>query len=69
MKYIFIFIIPFFFISCVDKTGISLKAYPDCEENYDLYGVYYYKCKDNIINFNFNPYTLKKQQHPCLDCN
>jgi len=64
MKQIFFFlIIPLFFIGCINKTGISLKAYPDCEENYDLYGVYYYKCKDNIINFKH------KQKKICLDCN
>ncbi len=68
MKYIFL-IIPFFFLGCVNKTGISLKAYPECEENYDLYGIYYYKCKDNFYNFKVNPYTLKKQKQTCLDCN
>jgi len=62
MKYILIIMIALFLSGCVNKTGISLKPYPECEENYDLYGVYYYKCKDNIYNF--------KQKHKtCLNCN
>ncbi len=62
MKILFL-IIALFFAGCVDKTGISLDLYPECEENYDLYGVYYQKCKHNIYNF-------KKKGHKiCLDCN
>ena len=66
MKYLLI-IIPFFFISCVNKEGISLKYYPECKEYYDLYGVYHKKCENNVYNFN----SKKKKTAPpiCLDCN
>ena len=60
MKYILI-IIALFLNGCVNKAGISIKFYPECEENYNLYGVYYYKCKDNIYNF--------KRKKICLNCN
>ena len=61
MKYLLV-IIALFLTGCINKAGISLKAYPECEENYDLYGVYYYKCKDNVYNF-------KHKRKICLDCN
>ena len=61
MKYLLV-IIALFLTGCINKAGISLKAYPECEENYNLYGVYYYKCKDNV--YNFNP-----KRKICLDCN
>ncbi len=61
MKYLLI-IIALFLSGCVNKAGISLKYYPDCEENYDLYGVHYIKCHDNIYNF-------KQKKKICLDCN
>jgi len=68
MKYLLI-MIALFLTGCVNKAGISIIAYPECEENYDLYGVYYYKCKDNIYNFKKNPYNLKPKRKICLDCN
>ena len=61
MKILFL-IIALFLTGCVNKTGISLNLYPECEENYGLYGVYYQKCKRNIYNF-------KKKRKICLDCN
>jgi len=62
MKYIFL-IIALFLTGCVNKEGISLKYYPECKENYDLYGVYYIKCKNNIYNFK------RKKKQICLNCN
>ncbi|QCT95129.1 hypothetical protein FE773_07980 [Caminibacter mediatlanticus TB-2] len=62
MKFIFL-IIPLFFIGCVTKQGISYKYYPECEENYGLYGTYYYDCKDMLIKFK------KNKKKICLECN
>ena len=64
MKYVIFIIIALFLYGCVDKRGISLSLYPDCETNYDLYGVYYVKCHNNIYNF-----KQKNKQKICLDCN
>jgi len=71
MKYLIILImIALFLTGCVNKAGISIIAYPECEENYDLYGVYYYKCHENVYNFKkINPYNLKPKRKICLDCN
>jgi hypothetical protein len=49
-------------MGCISKEGISLKYYPQCEENYDMYGVYYKKCKE-FIKFDC------KHKKICLDCN
>ena len=38
------------FSACVNKHGISLKYYSDCEEYYDLQGYYHKDCgKDDIM--------------------
>jgi len=42
---------------CVNKAGISINFYQECKENYNLYGIYYYKCKDNIYNFKRKKYA------------
>ena len=70
-KIIFIFII-LLFSGCINKKGISLQYYDNCSEEYQLYGVYKYRCKDNIINFNSK--KTKKQignfiTKDCLGCN
>jgi len=69
MKNIFLLIIiPFFFIGCVNKQGVSLKYYPECKEYYDYYGVYQEKCENNV--YNFDSKKDKKEPPPvCLDCN
>jgi len=72
MKILLFIIILFFFIGCINKKGISLEYYDNCKSYYDLYGVYYEKCSDNVINF-----RKKKQKAPfiglekkeCLQCN
>jgi hypothetical protein len=62
-------IIPIIFVGCVNKKGISLEYYDNCKEQYGLFGVYYYECPNNIINFKSkqkNPMGIKKD---CLGCN
>lgn len=39
----------FSFSGCVNKHGVSLKYYSDCEEYYDLQGYYHKKCGDDDI--------------------
>ena len=42
----------FLFNGCVNKHGISLNYYSDCEEYYDLQGYYHKDCgKDDIITY------------------
>ncbi len=61
MKIIFL-IIPLFFISCVNKHGISSHYYPECKEEYNFYGEYEVNCENNdILN--------KKEKKDCLNCN
>ncbi len=37
---------------CVNKHGISLQYYSDCDEYYDLQGYYHKECgKDDIITY------------------
>jgi len=69
MRYFLLFIIPLFFIGCVNKKGISLKYYPECQEYYDYYGVYREKCENNLYNFNSEKNGKLKQPPVCLDCN
>jgi hypothetical protein len=74
MKKILFFIILALFLSgCIDKKGISLHYYPECHENYDLYGVYYENCENNICDFvkkgNITTCVEKKNRKICLDCN
>ncbi len=41
-----------FFTGCVNKHGISLKYYSDCEEYYDMQGYYHKDCgKDDIMTY------------------
>jgi len=63
MKYLLI-IIPLFFAGCVSKSGISFQYYPECEENYNYYGVYYKNCKEDI------KFKCKNgDSYFCLQCN
>jgi len=61
MKFLIFFAI--FLIGCVDKEGIYFKYYKECDENYELYGVYKKKCHPNIIFGNKN---ITKR---CISCN
>ena len=37
---------------CVNKHGISLKKYSDCDEYYDMQGYYHNECgKDDIFEY------------------
>ncbi|MEA1954985.1 MAG: hypothetical protein U9N02_00650 [Campylobacterota bacterium] len=41
-----------FFSGCVNKHGVSLKYYSECEEYYDLQGYYHKECgKDDVITY------------------
>jgi hypothetical protein len=51
-KIIYIASIVFIFAGCVNKHGISLRYYSDCEEYYDLQGYYHKDCgKDDIVTY------------------
>ena len=40
------------FTACVNKHGISVKYYSDCDEYYDMQGYYHKECgKDDIITY------------------
>jgi len=40
------------FSGCVNKHGVSLKYYSDCEEYYDLQGYYHKDCgKDDLMTY------------------
>ena len=53
MKYIPIILIPFLFLGCFNRTGISAKYYAnECSEYYDMQGFYHKDCKDdNVISY------------------
>jgi len=49
---ILLFLFMLFFSGCVNKHGISLKYYSDCEEYYDLQGYYHKDCgKDDVMTY------------------
>ena len=52
-KYLLIILIPFIFLGCANKTGISAKYYAnECDEYYDVQGFYHKDCKDdNIVSY------------------
>ncbi|MCD6172767.1 MAG: hypothetical protein J7J96_03125 [Sulfurimonas sp.] len=51
-KTILILVISIFFTGCLNKHGISLRYYSDCEEYYDMQGYYHKVCgKDDIISY------------------
>ena len=60
MKYIPIILIPFLFLGCFNKTGISAKYYAnECSEYYGMQGFYHKDCKDdNVISYK----EIKKQK-------
>lgn len=49
IKILLISLTVIFFSGCINKHGISLKYYSDCEEYYDLQGYYHKKCGDDDI--------------------
>ena len=54
------------FSACLNKTGISLKYYSDCKEEYDLQGYYHKECgKDNLIEYHeIKKVFQKKEEQP-----
>jgi hypothetical protein len=53
MKNIILFLSTILFMSgCVNKHGISLKRYSDCDEYYDMQGYYHHECgKDDVFEY------------------
>jgi hypothetical protein len=53
MKFVFLNIaIIILFSGCMNKHGISMKYYSDCDEYYDFQGYYHKECgKDDIITY------------------
>ncbi|MBN2782684.1 MAG: hypothetical protein JXQ66_05530 [Campylobacterales bacterium] len=42
----------FLLTGCVNKHGVSLKYYSDCDEYYDLQGYYHKECgKDDVMTY------------------
>ncbi len=52
MRIIIPILITLFFTGCLNKHGISIQYYSDCEEYYDMQGYYHKVCgKDDIISY------------------
>lgn len=52
MKKLAILLLSLFFSACVNKHGISLKYYSDCNEYYDMQGYYHKECgKDDLFTY------------------
>jgi len=52
IKFLFLGVIIILFTGCVNRHGVSLKYYSDCEEYYDLQGYYHKDCgKDDVITY------------------
>jgi DNA-binding SARP family transcriptional activator len=49
----------------VNKHGISLKYYSDCEEYYDMQGYYHKECgKDDIVTYEEIKDAFKEEKDP-----
>ena len=63
MRYIIFTCIVLIFSGCVNKHGISMRYYSDCEEYYDLQGYYHKDCgKDDIITYEEMKKPFKKEE-------
>ena len=52
IKILFLTLFILLFNGCVNKHGVSLQYYSDCEEYYDLQGYYHKDCgKDDIMTY------------------
>lgn len=52
MKKLFLVGFVLFFSGCVNKHGVSLQYYSDCDEYYDVQGYYHKDCgKDDIFTY------------------
>ncbi len=61
MKKIFLFTVSVFaFSGCVNKHGVSIKYYSDCNEYYDLQGYYHKECNDDIVTYKEVKKKVKK---------
>lgn len=65
IKIILLVITLFFTSGCMNKNGISLKYYSECEEYYDMQGYYHKKCgKDDIVSYEQIKEVFKKPKEP-----
>jgi hypothetical protein len=39
------------FSGCVNKRGISMRYYDECNEYYDAQGYYHKDCSENMVDF------------------
>lgn len=63
-KYLLIISALFIFSGCVNKHGVSLKYYSDCEEYYDVQGYYHKECgEDDIVTYK----ELEKKAGDAID--
>ena len=63
-KYLLTISALFIFWGCVNKHGVSLKYYSDCEEYYDVQGYYHKECgKDDIVTYK----ELEKKADEAID--
>ena len=64
IKYLLTISALFIFSGCVNKHGISLKYYSECEEYYDVQGYYHKECgKDDIVTYK----ELEKKAGEAID--
>ncbi len=64
IKYLLIISALFILSGCVNKHGISLKYYSECEEYYDVQGYYHKECgKDDIVTYK----ELEKKADEAID--
>jgi hypothetical protein len=65
IKIILLTITLFFTSGCMNKNGISLKYYSECEEYYDMQGYYHKKCgDDDFVSYEQIKEVFKKKKEP-----
>ena len=63
-KYLLIIPALLIFSGCVNKHGISIKYYSECDEYYDLQGYYHKNCgDDDVVTYK----TMKKEAQKAID--
>jgi hypothetical protein len=68
IKKFLLIITALFFTACVNRHGISVKYYSDCEEYYDMQGYYHKKCGDNdIVTYEAIEKAFKKQEEQPIE--
>ncbi len=62
---IMLLFVTFLFSGCLNKHGVSLHYYSDCQEYYDLQGYYHKKCgDDDVVTYKEikKAFKIKKEQ-------